>query len=145
MIDFSISQSAQLVQNEWISTIGLLLNNPFIFGAIIIILGLYFERQRERRIRLAAALVFTFIIVSLTKDILAVDRPCVEAAMDFCPSSFSLPSMHAAVSFTLAFAFLDKRIFPAFFIFSLFVALAAALPLAFMSVFLVRQYWRFDK
>jgi membrane-associated phospholipid phosphatase len=158
MFNFSISQSAQSIDNEWIMAIGLLLNNSYVFGALIIFLGLFFERQKDRRIRLAAALIFTFIIVSLTKNILAVDRPCIDVDVDFCPSSFSLPSMHAAISFTLAFAFIDRKNFPAFFVFALFVAftrlnigvhnfvdIAAALPLAFMSVFLVRKYWRFKK
>jgi len=158
MILFSISQSAQSIQNEWISYIGLLLNNPYAFGALVVLLGLYLERERKGRMRLAAALVFTFILVSLAKNILAVDRPCTDAMIDFCPSSFSLPSLHAAISFTLAFAFIDRKTFPYLFLFSLFVAftrlnigvhnfvdIAAALPIAFMSVFIIRRYWRDER
>jgi membrane-associated phospholipid phosphatase len=157
MLEFSISQSAQSIQHEWINAVGLLLNNPILFGALIIAIGVFFERRKENRIRMASALILTFILVILAKNILAVERPCIEDALDFCPSGFSLPSMHAAISFTLMFAFIGRKSFPGFLVFALFVAftrlnlgvhnfvdIAAALPVAFLSYYLISRVRRWD-
>jgi membrane-associated phospholipid phosphatase len=154
MVLFSITRSAASIQHEWLEAIGLLLNEPVIFLLIIVGLGLFFERKNEERIHLAAALLITFILVSAIKSTLAVERPCIAMPGAVCPIGYSLPSMHAAISFTLMFAFLERRMFLFFLVFSLFVSftrlnlgvhtfedVAAALPIAFMSFFLAQNIW----
>ena len=155
MVLFSISKSAASIHHEWLTTIGLLLNEPVIFLVIIIGLGLFFERRHDERVRLGVALLISFILVSAIKSTLAVERPCIAIPGAVCPIGFSLPSMHGAVSFTLMFAFLKRREFPFLLVFALFVAftrlnlgvhtfedVAAALPIAYMSFFLAENIWR---
>ena len=154
MSGFSISKAAASLQNEWLKEIGLLLNEPLAFAAIIIGLGLYSERDYDKRLQIAASLLLTFVLVILLKSALGIERPCISDSGALCPLSYSLPSMHAAIVFTLMFAFLFKQSFPAYVLFALFVSftrlnigvhtfedIAAALPVAFMSVFAIRYYW----
>lgn len=150
MLGLSITGAAYGFNNEWLSAAGLLLDNQFFFIALIAGIGLFLERSNQQRIRIAAALFITFLSVLALKYALAVDRPCIGNNIPSCPSGYSLPSMHAAIAFTLMFAFLDKKAFPALMALALFVSftrlnlgvhtfedVAAALPIAFMSVFLV--------
>jgi undecaprenyl-diphosphatase len=153
MIDFSISKTAAAFQHEWLTAIGTFLHDPLFFVAIIILIGYFLEQKKDARIRLASSLLLTFILVTSIKLILAAPRPCVPG-VGICPFSYSLPSMHAAVSFTLMFAALRKQAFPAILLFALFVSftrlnlgvhnfedIAAALPVAFISFFLINNLW----
>ena len=147
-MDFSITASIASIHNEWLTAVSMLLDNSAVFALAIIAIALLIERERKGRVRLAATLILTFILASALKNTLAVSRPCATGG-EFCPSSFSLPSMHASIAFALLFAFLDKKIFPLYLLFALFVAftrltlgvhtfedVAAALPVAFISFYL---------
>ena len=155
MFAFSISQSASSIQHEWLSAIGLFFNEPIVIFALIVGLGLFFEGKFDKRVRLGVALLIAFILVSAIKTTLAVERPCIASDGLVCPIGYSLPSMHAAVSFTLMFAFLKRKEFIIVLIFALFVSftrlnlvvhtfedVAAALPIAFISFFLAENLWR---
>lgn len=154
MLEFSISKTAQSIQHEWLTALGVILDNPIIFSIIVIAIGLLFERQKDGRLRLAASLLLTFMLAIALKSMLAVERPCV-SGVGLCPTSYSLPSLHTAISFTLMFAFLRKPIFPWIMLLAIFVAftrlnlgvhtfedVAAALPIAFISFFLISNLWR---
>ena len=149
MPDISISRFIASINNDWLTGAGMLLNDSFIFGALVISIGLFFERELKDRLRLAGALVITIVLVSVLKMVLAIERPCAHDGSLLCPLGYSLPSLHAAIAFTLMFAFLGKRTFPLVFAFAIFVAftrlnlgvhnfedVAAALPVAFIAFYL---------
>ena len=149
---FSITGAIAGLNYGWLTAIDRFIDNPFIFGVIIILLGLVFIKERKARIRFFAALLLTFFVATTLKTTLGVQMPCAIAGVDTCPTDYSLPSTHSAVAFTLMFALLDKKSFPIFLIFALFVAFSrinfgvhtfedvcAGLPLAFISVFLVER------
>jgi membrane-associated phospholipid phosphatase len=155
---FSITGAITGIHYDWLTGVGHFIDNPVVFALIIISLGLLLEREKNARMRLLAALLLTFLAATALKMVFEIQRPCA-AGLDSCPTDFSLPSTHAAVAFTLMFALLEKRVFPAGLVFALFVGftrinigvhtfedVAAGLPLAFISVFLVERLcerWKF--
>ena len=155
MLLFSITRAAASVRNDWLEAVGLFLNEPVAFMLLVAAIGMAAGRGWDGRLRLGVALLVAFILVIAIKGTLAVERPCIANTEAVCPVGFSLPSMHAAISFTLMFAFLGRREFPAVFLFALFVSftrlnigvhtfedIAAALPIGFMSFFLADSMWK---
>ena len=156
---FSITGTITGIHYDWLTVISGFIDNPIVFALIIISLGLLLEREKNARMRLLAALLLTFLAATALKTAFGIQRPCAVAGLDSCPSDFSLPSTHAAVAFTLLFALLEKKVFPAYLVFALFVGftrinigvhtfedVAAGIPLAFISVFLVERLckrWKF--
>jgi len=149
MPDISISRSIASIKNEWLTGAGMLLNNAFIFGAIVVAVSLFFEKEMKWRLRLALALFIALGLASSLKIVLAIERPCAHNDSALCPLGFSLPSLHATIAFTLMFAFLERKQFPIIFIFAVFVAftrlnlgvhnfedVAGALPVAFIAFYL---------
>ena len=116
----AITTLAMSIQNPVLHEIGMILQNPLIYAGLIFGLVLLAERREKKRVKIILALALTFLLVSGIKHIIAKERPCVD--MEWCPQDYSFPSMHAAIAFTLMTGFLNKKSYPLFLVFALFVA-----------------------
>jgi len=87
---------------------------------------LTFRLKPANRAHMAAALMAAFLLTLALKQIVAQERPCwlgVVSAVA-CPDDYSMPSMHAAIAFALAFACLRRPIFPVVYTGALLVAIS---------------------
>jgi membrane-associated phospholipid phosphatase len=143
----SITEFVQSVDIELIKTIGLFLNDSIIYGIVLLALVFLGEREGKKRWKVILAILIAVIAGLVIKELMAFDRPCI--GEDWCPESYSFPSMHAVAAFTLMTAFIRKKIFPVYLVFALFVAftrinlgvhlfwdIAAALPVALIAYYI---------
>ena len=143
----SITQMAQAVDNEIITEIGLLLNDPLIYGAVLLLLVIAGGQGTKKTSRILYSLALATLIGLLAKEAFSHDRPC--AGEEWCPGGYSFPSTHAVTAFTLMTAFLRKKQYPVYLLFALFVSfsrinigvhvfqdIVAALPIALISYYI---------
>jgi membrane-associated phospholipid phosphatase len=148
----AISTAALAVNDPLLRSIGMFLDNSWIYAAIILILLFIGESRNSKRAKVMVCLLLAISGVMLVKNLLAVDRPC--AGLPSCPLDYSFPSMHAVAAFALMTAFLDKKAFPAYLVFALFVGftrlnldvhtfrdIAGALPIALVSYYVTDMIW----
>ncbi|MEW6749170.1 MAG: phosphatase PAP2 family protein [Candidatus Micrarchaeota archaeon] len=149
----SISALALSVDDPTIRAAGFFLDNAVAYGAVVLALLLIGERRDDKRMKIFASLLVTVAAVWAVKYAMAYERPC--AGEEWCPGDYSFPSMHAATAFALMTGFLNKRSYPLFLLFALFVSftrlnigvhlfgdVAGALPIALISYYLTDIYWR---
>ncbi len=149
----TLTTLALSVNNPILTEIGTLLGNSYVFAALVLALVFFAERRDGKRLKLLLSLLLCIIIVSLIKGVLMEARPC--AGLEWCPWGYSFPSMHAAVAFTLMIGFIDKKSFPLFLLFALFVSftrlnlgvhvfhdIAGALPMAIVAYYVTDLLWK---
>lgn len=149
----SITAWALSVDGPALKAVGLFLDNAIAYGAVVLALLFIGERRKEKRVKMLASLLVTVLAVWAVKYAMAHERPC--AGEEWCPEDYSFPSMHAATAFVLMTGFLNKKSYPLFLLFALFVAftrlnigvhvfgdIAGALPIAMISYYLTDIYWR---
>jgi len=147
-----ITGAALSVQNPMITQIALLVNNDLLYAALVFALVLIAEGRNSKRMKVLLSLVIAVGLGILVKTALAEQRPCAGEA--WCPTGYSFPSLHATAAFTLMIAFLNKKSYPAFLLFALFIAftrlnlgvhifrdIAGALPLAVMAYYITGLAW----
>jgi len=133
----------------------MLLDNPLVLLLILAALIIAFEKRKNKRLKIVLSLVIVSLLAIMFKFVIHSERPCVYAPEVPCPVGYSFPSLHAALVFTLMTAFLNKKSYPFFFVFALFVAftrlqlgvhiftdVAGALPLAVISYYLTDMFWK---
>lgn len=138
----TITKLALSVEHPVLETVGMFLHELLVYPAVIIALLLIGERKMEKRKKIFLALIVTFLVVTGIKYAMAIERPCIEDN-GWCPHTYSFPSTHAAIAFTLMTGFLNKKSYPLYLLFALFVSftrlnlgvhtfydVAAALPIA---------------
>lgn len=149
----TISSLALAVDIPLIKEVGVLLGNSFIYAGIVVLMMILAEKRDGKRLKILLSLILTFIAVSAIKSAIALERPC--AGEDWCPWGYSFPSAHAAVAFALMIAFVDKKSYPLFLLFALFVSfsrlnlgvhvfhdIAGALPIAIISYYVTDILWK---
>jgi len=142
----AITIFALSIDNPIIRSAGMILQNPLTYAVVVLFLAVLGERRKEKLARIMVALLIAVIIVIGVKEAVALERPCFDAT--WCPSGYSFPSAHAAVAFTLMIAFMNKKGYPLYLVFALFVSfsrlnigvhtfydIAAALPVALISYY----------
>ncbi len=140
---------------EPLTAVSLLLNNDVFYLFLIVALVLVAERRNPKRLKIFSALLLAVLFAVVIKSLTVAERPCAQMGLDYCPADYGFPSLHATVAFTLMVSFLNKRsywFFMAFAIFvsftrlvlavHLFIDIAAALPLALISYYMVDVLWR---
>lgn len=101
----------------------LAINNDVLFVFLLVAAALIAERRVEKLKKIALALILAALLAHGAKMVLQIERPCANTASQFsCPSSYSFPSAHTALAFTLTAAFLRRPAYPAYMLFALFVA-----------------------
>jgi len=149
----ALTAAAMAINSPALTSVSLLIDNGFIFVAVILALVLIAERRNGKRLKIIAALVLAVVAGFALKNIYAIHRPCSGTG---CPADYSFPSLHAVTAFTLMIAFLDKRSYPFFLFFALFVAftrlhlgvhtfedIAAAFPVAVLAYHIVDSRWKY--
>ena len=147
-----ITGAALSVQNPLITQIGLLINNDLFYAALILVLIVAAEGRNSKRLKVLLSLAIAVGLGILVKTALAEQRPC--AGEVWCPTGYSFPSLHATVAFALMIAFLNRKSYPAFLLFALFVSftrlnlgvhifrdIAGALPLAVIAYYIASLAW----
>lgn len=150
-----ITEFAFNIKNDLLTSVSLLMNDNLVFFVIILALLFVFEKRANKRAKVLSALLLVAILTFGIKQFIAVERPCVSLGLPYCPEEYSFPSIHAAVAFTLMISFLDKKNYPFFILFALFVAfsrlhlavhsfrdIAGALVIALIAYYLVDIVWR---
>ncbi|MEK6978947.1 MAG: phosphatase PAP2 family protein [Candidatus Micrarchaeota archaeon] len=96
-----------------ITAVSLAINDKVIFIALITVLIFLFEKRTEKILKIFLVLLTAFVLASAAKEVLRLERPCDSAMTKIqCPDDFSFPSNHAALAFTLALAFINKKTYP---------------------------------
>ena len=148
----AITAAAVAVSSPLLHSIGMIIDNDWIYAAMVLVLLFIGERRSSKRIKILFSITLTMLAVMALKPLLAVDRPCIGQVT--CPFDYSFPSVHVAVAFALMIAFLDKKSFAFYFIFALFVAftrmnlgfhtfrdVAGALVIALMAYYVTDIIW----
>jgi membrane-associated phospholipid phosphatase len=148
-----ITALALTINNPLLRTIDIIIDNDFFYAALIAALVLAGESRNEKRLKIFLTLAIVLAASMTIKVALAIPRPC--AGESWCPSDYGFPSLHAVAAFTLMMAFLNKRSYPAYLLFALFVSftrlnlgvhifvdIAAALSIALVGYYAVDLLWR---
>lgn len=148
----AITGLALSVDDPVIRAVGMLLQDTVVYVAILLGLMLIGEQRDDKRKKIIFSLVLVTVLVFSIKYALALERPCVGS--EWCPDDYSFPSAHAAAAFTLMTAYLNKRSYPLYLLFALFVCftrlnigvhtfydVAGALPLALLSYYVTDVLW----
>lgn len=123
--------------------------------ALILALTYLLKEQKLLPFMVAAVAIALLLGVSF-KLFLQEERPCVDTPGKIpCPLDFSLPSLHALLTFTIAIVAVGNRSFAFYLIYALFTAfsrvylgvhaiteVAAGLALAFLACVLCEMLWR---
>jgi len=150
-----ITEFAFNIKNDTLTSVSLLINDNIVFALLVLALLFVAERRNEKRLKVIIALVLVSVFTFAIKAAMAIERPCVPLGVAYCPEEYSFPSIHAAVAFTLMIAFLDKKQFPLFLLFALFISfsrlnlavhsfrdIAGAMPIALIAYYVVDVLWR---
>ncbi len=91
---------------------------------IITLFFVFLTEQRKNKIgKIICAVILATLIGAVLKEVIHTDRPCIsDSAKIICPSSYSFPSGHTILVFTVALAFLNKKYFPFYLAYAIFVA-----------------------
>ena len=142
----SITQIAQSVDIGVVKDAGLLLNDPLIYGAILLVLALAGTREKKKLGRILFSLALAALLGLAAKEAFSHERPC--SGEEWCPGGYSFPSSHAVTAFALMAAFIRRKEYPAYMLFALFVSftrmnigvhvfqdIVAALPIALIAYY----------
>lgn len=148
----TVTAIAMSIDNPIVKAVGVLLQNSFIYVGVILALILIGESRNEKRKKIILSIALAALLTLGIKYAMVHERPCV--GEEWCPGGYSFPSLHAAVAFTLMIAFLDKRRYPFYLLFALFVGftrlnlgvhvfqdVVAALPIAMLSYYITYIVW----
>lgn len=136
-----------------------LLNNTAFavaFSIALVLVLTYAFKEQKRLPFMVAAVVVALLLGAGLKEFLQVPRPCVDVPGKIaCPVGYSLPSLHALLTFTLVILAVGNRSFFFYLIYALFVAFSrvflgvhtltqvmAGVALAFFACVLTEMAWR---
>lgn len=150
----TITQGINQFNEPVLTVLASLIHDNIIFLVLLVGLLLLGERG-ERTKKILVALVFVALLSLGLKEAFQIERPCNELITKVpCPESYSFPSIHATLAFTLAIAFLYRSNYWIYIAFALLVAasriylgvhtfedVAASLALAAVSYSFIDRIW----
>ncbi|MFA6329048.1 MAG: phosphatase PAP2 family protein [Candidatus Micrarchaeia archaeon] len=125
--------------------------------SIVLVLFVTWRFKEQRRLPFMVSAVAIALLLGVgMKAFLQEPRPCVDSPGKIpCPLDFSLPSIHALLTFTLAILAVGNRSFAIYLVYALFTAfsrvylgvhtiiqVASGLALAFFACVLCEMLWR---
>ncbi|MFN7088643.1 MAG: phosphatase PAP2 family protein [Candidatus Paceibacteria bacterium] len=119
------SLSSTIVQLDfwWLTPVAVLLDNELLLIVTTFTLVLLAERRRQKLLKIALAVGLAVLLSAIIKDLVKIERPCVDAPGKIeCPPTYSFPSGHTIVAFTVMIAFLNKPTFVLYFVYATLVA-----------------------
>jgi membrane-associated phospholipid phosphatase len=148
----AITAAAMAIDNPMLKSVGMFLDSSIIYAVIILVLLFLGERRNQKLAKVILCLVLAIAAATAVKNVMAVERPC--AGQAWCHDDYSFPSLHAVAAFALMTAFLDKKTFPFYLAFALFVCftrlnlgvhtfrdIAGALPIALIAYYATDIAW----
>lgn len=103
-------------------------NQLFLVVAIAFLIVLSERRERNfvRISKILFMIFFAYILTEGLKNVFAVQRPCISDIQSkiSCPSDFSFPSGHVLIAASLMFAYIKRKEFVVFWLFTILVAFA---------------------
>ncbi len=106
-----------------ITIIALLIDNDFFYLIFMLSLAFAIGRTWSERAKLYVILLFSYLIAYAIKLIVAQSRPCdFIASKVACPSSYSFPSEHSTIAFSLTAWVKDRNYWWIFLVLSSFIA-----------------------
>ena len=149
----AITAIAVSIDHPILTALGTLIHNPITYTAMVLTLLFTGEKRTEKRKKILISLALAALMAFGIKNVMAHERPCVDE--DWCPESYSFPSMHTAIAFTMMAAFLNKKSYPIYVSFALLVGfsrlnmgvhifqdVAAALPIGMLSYYVAYKVWK---
>lgn len=149
----SITAISRGFDNPILTLIGMALDSSAIYAILILALIVIGEAREGKRKKIVVSLAVALMLATALKYAFMHERPCT--GLYWCPEDYAFPSMHATIAFTLMTGFLNKRGYPIFLGFALFVSftrlnlgvhsfldIAGALPVALISYYLTDVIWR---
>ncbi len=119
----SLTESIAQADFALLTAVAALLDNEIIFLAVTFALVLVFERRKEKIAKIALAVALAVLLSTMVKNIVKEERPCVLLASKIaCPDSYSFPSGHTILAFTVMLAFLNKPTFAIYLFYAAFIA-----------------------
>lgn len=111
------------IDNPLLTILAIALDNTLFFCIFTLFIVLASERRKEKIAKIMLAVLLAALLITTMKLILKVERPCTIFASKIpCPEDYSFPSGHTLFAFTVMLAFLNKPVFPIYFIYAIFVA-----------------------
>lgn len=148
----TITALAVSINNPLLHAADQLVANDLLYILTVLALLLIFESRNAKRLKVLSSLAIATMIGYMVKLATAIPRPC--AGTIACPLGYSFPSLHAVIAFTLMTGFLNKKSFPLFMIFALFVSftrlnlgvhvfddIAGALPISLVAYYITDLGW----
>jgi dolichol kinase len=118
-----LSSGIIALNNQLLDAAAILIHNDVSFVLLTVLLVLATERNPQKLRKILFACILVIISAFAIKNMLKIERPCTnERFRALCDASYSFPSIHTAISFTVATAFLLKRTYPLYALFGIFVA-----------------------
>jgi undecaprenyl-diphosphatase len=107
----------------WLTPVAVFFDNELALVGFTLALVLLTERRRDKVAKIGLAVVLAILLSLAVKELVKIERPCtlVPAKVD-CPAEYSFPSGHTLFVFTVMLAFLNKPVFPLYFVYAVFIA-----------------------
>ncbi|MGB9719799.1 MAG: phosphatase PAP2 family protein [Candidatus Anstonellales archaeon] len=126
MID-KVTYFVYMLNNPILDFISIMTNSQAFLVIAIASLIVLFERKERDFARISKILFIIFLAYILTeglKNVFAVQRPCISEIESKipCPSDFSFPSGHVLIAGSVMFAYIKRKGFIIFWLFTILVA-----------------------
>lgn len=118
----AITQWITGIHSDILTQIDLIFDNPLFYTLVILGLMVAGEKRNSKRKKIALAMIIALALGLLVNIGMAVDRPCADIEGAVCPMLYSFPSIHCTMAFILMISFLNKRPFPDYMLFAIFIA-----------------------
>lgn len=117
-----VSSAVIALNNPVLDIIATTIHNDVLFIFLLLMLVFATERNRPKLGKILLAGIVVVILALLIKNTLNVERPCSNERFVSLCEGYAFPSVHTAIAFTIAAAFLQKRTYPIYAFFALLVA-----------------------
>ncbi len=119
----SLTASIAQMDVPLITLVSTLLDNEIVLVAVTFLFVLLSERRKGKLAKIALAVVLAVLLGTAVKNVIKAERPCIGLLSKIeCPDSYSFPSGHTILAFTVMLAFLNKPTFVIYFMYAIFVA-----------------------
>ncbi len=118
-----ILAAAISIRNPVLDTLAILIHDDITFVILLLLFILLGEQKLYKLKKIAIAAIFVIVLTVALKNLVKIERPCVNELTNIeCPDDYSFPSLHTALTFTIATAFLQRSNYIFYLLFSIFVA-----------------------
>lgn len=119
----SLSLAIAQLDFWWLTLVAVMLDNDLLMIIMTFVLVLLTERRKKKLLKIVLAVGLAVLLSTAIKELVKIERPCINKAWKIeCPSTYSFPSGHTLIAFTIAIAFLNKPTFLFYLLYAVFIA-----------------------